>query len=431
MNRSAARIVAGTLCACAMVAASQAQPACLINLDRTLYRVNATETGTFEAFPNQPGTIIGMTVVPADATVTGCTAGDVIAVENVAGGRFWRVDGARAGTPSLIEVGRLLSSISVSSIAFAHSRLFGIGGGAEFVELGTSDFAQIGTIVDLRSNNVSIGGLAFDGNSNWYIANADSDGIIRLSDPPTAASWTFVGSGLGVNIGSHGLEFSAGQLWMGCRAPDSAAGRLRIGAVNTTTGQFTQTWDVAPMPTHANMGFVAFAPECLDITRQPSGASTCPEGSAAFSLAAVRWGAGVLSYAWQIQQSDGTWATLGNDPMPLACPGGGAGFAFASPLDSPSVTIGVHGCPGPWNIRCIVSTDCGSTTSNSVALNICSRVADLDCDGTVSLPDLATLLAHFGTPSGASRGDGDIDGDGAVSLTDLALLLREFGTPCP
>ncbi len=48
------------------------------------------------------------------------------------------------------------------------------------------------------------------------------------------------------------------------------------------------------------------------------------------------------------------------------------------------------------------------------------------CD--VDLSDLAQLLAHYGTTSGATYADGDIDEDGDVDLTDLAALLAMYGT---
>jgi hypothetical protein len=53
---------------------------------------------------------------------------------------------------------------------------------------------------------------------------------------------------------------------------------------------------------------------------------------------------------------------------------------------------------------------------------------DLDGDGTVSLPDLAVLLSHFGSAGGPN--DGDIDNDGDVDLSDLANLLANFGSSC-
>lgn len=56
---------------------------------------------------------------------------------------------------------------------------------------------------------------------------------------------------------------------------------------------------------------------------------------------------------------------------------------------------------------------------------------DVDADQQVTLSDLAQLLAHFGTPGGATLADGDLDGDGDVDLGDLALLLANFGTSCP
>jgi hypothetical protein len=55
---------------------------------------------------------------------------------------------------------------------------------------------------------------------------------------------------------------------------------------------------------------------------------------------------------------------------------------------------------------------------------------DVDHNGVVELADLATLLAHFGTQSGATYEEGDLDADGDVRLADLAILLAHFG-PCP
>lgn len=57
-------------------------------------------------------------------------------------------------------------------------------------------------------------------------------------------------------------------------------------------------------------------------------------------------------------------------------------------------------------------------------------LGDLDDDGDVDLQDLAILLAHFGTISGAEWSIGDLDNDDDVDLQDLALLLANFGASC-
>lgn len=54
---------------------------------------------------------------------------------------------------------------------------------------------------------------------------------------------------------------------------------------------------------------------------------------------------------------------------------------------------------------------------------------DLDGDGSISLGDLAIILANFGRMD-ANPEDGDLDGDGDVDLTDLANLLALFGSVC-
>ena len=55
---------------------------------------------------------------------------------------------------------------------------------------------------------------------------------------------------------------------------------------------------------------------------------------------------------------------------------------------------------------------------------------DLDGDRDVDIADLATLLAHYATPSGAGYSDGDLDSDGDVDLADLAALLAVYGMQC-
>ena len=57
--------------------------------------------------------------------------------------------------------------------------------------------------------------------------------------------------------------------------------------------------------------------------------------------------------------------------------------------------------------------------------------SDLNENGTDDLADLATLLAHYGMTTGATRDDGDVEGDdGDVDILDLAQLLGVYGNAC-
>lgn len=62
--------------------------------------------------------------------------------------------------------------------------------------------------------------------------------------------------------------------------------------------------------------------------------------------------------------------------------------------------------------------------------NATRPAGDVTLDGQVDLNDLAVLLSHFGTASGATLDDGDVDGNGQVDLNDLTALLATFGAAC-
>ncbi|MBN8645227.1 MAG: hypothetical protein J0L61_08320 [Planctomycetes bacterium] len=57
-------------------------------------------------------------------------------------------------------------------------------------------------------------------------------------------------------------------------------------------------------------------------------------------------------------------------------------------------------------------------------------LGDLNGDGIVSTPDLATFLAQFGLSVTPGTG-GDFNADGTVSTPDLAQFLSRFGSVCP
>ncbi len=160
---------------------------------------------------------------------------------------------------------------------------------------------------------------------------------------------------------------------------------------------------------------------CLAITRQPTQALACADGSASLSIDAA--GAGTLVYQWQIETSSGVWAGIGHDPMPLAC----GGFVFAQPPNASTTNIGVRGCTGQFRVRCVVTSSCGSTNSNPVALTVCACLAcpaDLNQDGGVDGSDVAAFFDRWEL----GNCDADINQDGGVDGADVDAFFEAWET---
>lgn len=225
---------------------AQTQRVFLVSREDTLFRVRGT---SIEVFPNMPGaSIIGMTIIPAGASVTGASEGEVLAVEGGGTSKIWRLDNPVSGTPTLVQIGSIPQSRTRNSITFAHSRLFFAHQGV-IHEHDVNDFSLVASI-DLGLGTEGVGGgLAYDTASNWYIGHQQADYIIRLSDPPSFNGGESIGDA-GVDIGNHGLEFFDGMLWGASIIGD----RLVIGTFDLTTGAFVQEIDVAPAPAQRSVG---------------------------------------------------------------------------------------------------------------------------------------------------------------------------------
>jgi hypothetical protein len=168
--------------------------------------------------------------------------------------------------------------------------------------------------------------------------------------------------------------------------------------------------------------------QCVPVAlqRQPSSHETCPTGSAMFAVLAT--GTSPFFYQWQLQTAPEVWQGMGNDPFPLPC--GGGAFAYASPIDSPAVTIGIRPCPGTpgvpqrFQIRCVVSNDCGTITSNEATYTICP--ADINCDGQLNVGDLLSFLSFYA----AADAHADFDASGQIDVADFLAFLSAYATGC-
>jgi hypothetical protein len=90
------------------------------------------------------------------------------------------------------------------------------------------------------------------------------------------------------------------------------------------------------------------------------------------------------------------------------------------------VSIGVRSCPGVqhWNIRCIITNACGTTTSDPAVLTICP--ADFDCSGAVSSQDYFDFLTAFFALDPAA----DFNHSGEVNTQDFFDFLAAFFAGC-
>ena len=162
------------------------------------------------------------------------------------------------------------------------------------------------------------------------------------------------------------------------------------------------------------------------VSQPPSAAIACGTGSADFWV--TEGGTGPFTYQWQVQTAPGVWQTLGNDPAPLPC--GGSASAYATPVGSSVVSIGIRPCPGgtggpqQFQIHCIVSNECGSATSGAATYTICA--ADFSCGGGVTIDDLFLYFnAYFlGVPAA------DFNGVGGVTIDDLFLYINAYFVGC-
>jgi hypothetical protein len=174
---------------------------------------------------------------------------------------------------------------------------------------------------------------------------------------------------------------------------------------------------------------VASDPHCLAppvITVDPVSRAACGVSEAAFSVAAA--GYGNQTYGWQLATAPGMpWQDVGRDPLPLPC----GGFASVMPFDGDSVTVTIQGCAGSFQVRAIVSNDCGSATSSVAVLSINS--ADFNNDGSVGTD--ADIEAFFACLAGICCplcGSADFNGDGSVGTdADIESFFRVLaGGPC-
>jgi len=162
---------------------------------------------------------------------------------------------------------------------------------------------------------------------------------------------------------------------------------------------------------------------------QPASATTCQNGHAGFSVGVT--GTGPFGYQWQIQTSPGVWQAMGNDPGPLPC--GGGAFSYATPLNSPTVQIGIAPCPGvtSYQVRCAVSNACGTSFSNEATYSIC--FANCDCSTAspvLNVGDFSCFLTRYAAQDPYANCDGST-APPVLNVADFTCFLTKYAAGCP
>lgn len=151
-----------------------------------------------------------------------------------------------------------------------------------------------------------------------------------------------------------------------------------------------KTWDLS-------------VPLAVSISTQPTPSSSCPTGTATFSITVG--GSSPFTYAWR---KGGLSINTATNPSAAT-----ATFSLTNvqPADAGSYD-------------CIVTNACGSVTSNAASLTICAT--DFDCDGTVDFFDYDSFVTAF--EAGDLRSD--FDGDGTIDFFDYDAFVNAFELGC-
>jgi DNA-binding beta-propeller fold protein YncE len=284
-------------------------------------------------------------------------------------------------------------------------------------------------------------GIVFDGGENIYVASVGTDSVIKYSLRTGLPVLEFSGGGLdgpdGVLLGGSVLlvssyvndsvkefdlataEWTRDLVSSGSGGLDGPAGLTRAANGNLLVASL-RTDQVLEYDAETG-DFVRVAAEG-DGLDGPEGLALDAEGNL---LVASFYTSAVLEYA-----PDGTF--LGSF-VPSASGGLWGAYGLAWGLNG-NLLVASH-----YTDRILEYNQQDGSFVGEFAIDggldtpthlVAATWGDLDGDGDIDLSDLAQLLAHYDTASGAAYIDGDLDWDGDVDLADLAALLAVYGTTC-
>ncbi len=274
--------------------------------------------------------------------------------------------------------------------------------------VGATDGATYDVVVTNVAGSVTSNGAVLTVNNPISITTQPPTSISVCENTNTGMSVVASGSGTisyqwkrnGVNLTNGGNIVGANTANLSLSPALAGSGGNYTCDVTNVCGTVTSNTCVLTVNTAPN------------VTTDPTSQTVNAGVNVQFSVVAT--GTAPLSYQWRRNGSN-----LSN--------GGNISGATNATL---TITAVAEANEGSYD--CVVTNGCGNDTSLAATLTVnpVPCAGDLNGDGLVDLVDLTTLLANFGTASGATAAMGDMDADGDIDLGDLTAFLARFGVSC-
>jgi hypothetical protein len=256
--------------------------------------------------------------------------------------------------------------------------------------LGVFTSGSVSSLATLPSGDVMVGGGLLT-----TAGGVTVNGIGRCN--PSTDSWTGLGSGVSrvsnANVGAlvalpNGDVIAAGSF--------TSAGGVAVNSIARYT----------------------FGSAATSITGQPQPMSVCHAGTASFSVAAS---GSSLAYQWQVEDG-AVWRDIGEGAEIIlgGVPSGQSSGSTTAQFRWFNAPVRPH----LGRVRCVVSSACGSVTSNAATLTVCG--GDFNCDSSTDFFDYLDFVDAF-TSNAANA---DFNGDGSVDFFDYLDFVDAFTTGC-
>ncbi|MDX2115076.1 MAG: S8 family serine peptidase [Planctomycetota bacterium] len=276
------------------------------------------------------------------------------------------------------------------------------GAAAARSRLGTSNF---GSTLDLQGWGAGVFTTGFgdayaaEGSNSYYTANFSGT---SSAAPMAAAAVALVQSRARAELG-------------GVLSP------AQVRSVLRATGSAQPTSDAALRPIGPLPNVEAAVASVLSTSFPPPGAfgvlSPAPGERLTSKPGELRWSVSQNATAYRVVLDDSADLSSPLIERRLAPPL----LALSGEMTAPGRTFYWRvEATGPGGVRAWSS----GTASFTVAAPACT--ADVNDDGTVSFPDIVTVLRFWGGRSA----EGDANGDGVVDLGDLTAVLQGWGAGC-